>query len=223
MSRFYLEILRLVAFLPVVAIAAGLQQTTTICKFVDSRIPGRISYPGNSVYNDSQSSYYSGQERDLKPSCVFRPNNTSEVSQFVQSIIADGNNGNTSYSTPLFAIRGGGHTLFRGAANIDGGITVDLRSMNSVVLSKDQKVASIGGAAVWSDVYPQLVPHNLTVMGGRVPGIAIGGFSTGGKYSNTDILVMECSLGSRRHKLSVPETRLGLRQHIRLRGGSCQW
>jgi FAD/FMN-containing dehydrogenase len=190
MSRFYLNLLRLVGFLPVVAIAAGLRQTTNICKRIESRIPGRISYPGDSVYNDSQSSYYSAQERDLSPGCIFRPQNTSEVSQFVKLITADGEDGNSSHSMPQFAIRGGGHSLFSGAANIAGGITVDMRAMDSVVLSQDQKVASIGGGGIWSDTYPQVVPYNLTVLGGRVPGIAIGGFSTGGKYSNADILVV---------------------------------
>lgn len=188
MSRFYTELLRIVALVSVAAIAAGQPQATTICALIDSRLPGRIIYPSSSVYNSSLSSYYSGQERELKPGCIFTPIHTAEVSRFVKLINANGNNGN---STPQFAIRGGGHTLFSGAANINGGITVDMRSMNSLALNEDHKVASIGGGAVWSDIYPQIVPYNLTVMGGRISGIAIGGFSTGGKYSNADLLVVE--------------------------------
>jgi FAD binding domain len=222
MSRFYLHVLRLVGFLPILAIAAGLKKPADICQRIDARIPGRISYPGDSVYSDSQSSYYTAQERDLSPGCIFRPQKTSEVSQFVKLIHADGGDGNASYSTPQFAIRGGGHTLFSGAANIAGGITIDMRAMDSLVLSEDRKMVSIGGGGIWSHIYPQLVPHNLTVLGGRIPGIAIGGFATGGTYSNADGLVMKCSLSLRRRKLPVKETRLELRQHIRLRGGSCQ-
>ena len=184
MFRFYLTLLHLVGFLLVVAIAAPQQRTTNICNFIDSKLPGRVSYPGNSVYTASQSSYYSGFERDLNPGCIFTPNNTAEVSRFIKLVNADGKNGkdgNGSYSTTQIAIRAGGHSLFSGAANIQGGVTVDMRSMKSVVLSEDHKVASIGGGGIWSNIYPQLVPHNLTVLGGRVPGIAIGGFSTGGK------------------------------------------
>ncbi|KAL8923180.1 MAG: hypothetical protein Q9208_004743 [Pyrenodesmia sp. 3 TL-2023] len=177
MSHFYLNLFRLVAFLPVAAMTAQPQQTTDICKLIDSLLPGRISYPDTAIYRQSLSSYYTGQERDLKPGCIFRPTRTSEVSQFVKLITADGKHGRP---TPQFAIRGGGHSLFSGAANIDGGVTVDMRSMKSVVLSPDHKVASVGGGAVFSDVYPQVVPYNLTVMGGRIPGIAVGGFTTGG-------------------------------------------
>ncbi|KAL8790213.1 MAG: hypothetical protein Q9213_000744 [Squamulea squamosa] len=179
MSRFCMRLLRFVALLYVVAIAAGQQNTSDICQRVAAQLPGRVSYPADPVYNSSRQSYYSGFERALAPGCIFRPTNTAEVSQFVKVVTADGQYGNFSQS-PKFAVRGGGHTLFSGAANIDGGITVDLREIKSLVLSQDRKVASIGGGAVWSNIYPQLVPYNLTVMGGRVPGVGVGGFLTGG-------------------------------------------
>ncbi|RFU80154.1 oxidoreductase, fad-binding [Trichoderma arundinaceum] len=142
------------------------------CKILETRIPGRVSYPDSATYNSSISSYYSGQERSLNPGCIFRPTCTSEVSQFVQLV--------TAHKDTQFAVRGGGHTLWTGAANIDGGITVDMRLMNGVVLSQDHKIARLGPGGIWSDIYPQLVPYNLTAMGGRVPGIGVGGFITGG-------------------------------------------
>ncbi|KAI4253055.1 MAG: hypothetical protein L6R42_007718 [Xanthoria sp. 1 TBL-2021] len=179
MTPFYLNLLRLVAFLHIVAIAAGQQNTTDICQEVASRLPGRISYPADPVYISSRQSYYSGFERILAPGCIFRPINTAEVSQFIKLVTAGSQYRNTS-QLPKFAVRGGGHTLFSGAANIDGGVTIDLREIKSLVLSQDRKVAAIGGGAVWSNIYPQLVPYNLTVMGGRVPGVGVGGFATGG-------------------------------------------
>ncbi|CAN8104626.1 unnamed protein product [Discula destructiva] len=60
---------------------------------------------------------------------------------------------------------------------------MDLRALDSVVLSQDQRVASVGGGAIWSDIYPQLIPYNLTVMGGRVVGVGVGGYLTGGGIS----------------------------------------
>jgi len=144
------------------------------CEAVAAKLPGRISYPDSKTYNLSISSYYGGQERALQPSCVFRPTTTDEVSQFVKIMTSD-----TCQSK--FAVRGGGHTFCAGAANIEPGITVDMRLMNHIELSKDKKVASIGGGTVWDDAYSQLAPHNLTVLGGRVPGIGVGGFATGGE------------------------------------------
>ncbi|KAJ5520276.1 hypothetical protein N7463_000729 [Penicillium fimorum] len=143
------------------------------CKALESKIPGRVSYPGSTTYNASVSSYFSGQERALSPGCIFRPTDTSEVSQFVKLVTSD------DYKTN-FAVRGGGHTLWTGAANIDSGITVDMRLINQVELSEDHKIVRIGGGAVWDHAYEKLVPYNLTVMGGRIPGIGVGGFATGG-------------------------------------------
>ncbi|GAB1314575.1 hypothetical protein MFIFM68171_04785 [Madurella fahalii] len=64
---------------------------------------------------------------------------------------------------------------------MDGGVTVDLRSLNSFKLSADKKTASIGGGSVWSEtVYPNLDRQNLTAPGGRITGVGVGGFLTGG-------------------------------------------
>lgn len=197
MFRLYLQILRLVALLPLLAATAAAQNTTDICSLLNSRLPARVSFPGNPVYNLSRTSYYSGFERALSPGCIFRPENATEVSQFVKLVTANGENakggkyGNPNQSTPKFAIRGGGHTLFSGAANIDGGVTVDLRAIKSLELSQDRRVASIGGGAIWSDIYPQMVPYNLTVMGGRVPGVGVGGYSTGGKFSYAHVETLD--------------------------------
>ncbi|KAL4759688.1 FAD-binding oxidoreductase [Aspergillus foveolatus] len=165
----YRSILHLLA----VALPAAALVTYDPCRLVESKIPGRISYPGSTTYNASVSSYYDDQERSLRPGCIFRPTNTSEVSQFVKLMTAD-------KRKPQFAVRGGGHTLWTGAANIGPGITVDMRLMDQLELSEDKKIARIGGGAVWDHIYPQLVPHDLTVMGGRIPGIGVGGFATGG-------------------------------------------
>jgi FAD/FMN-containing dehydrogenase len=152
---------------------ASAQPQQNACKIIDVNIPGRISYPDSTAYNSSVSSYYSDQERDLYPGCIFQPTNTSEVSQFVKLV--------TACEGAKFAVRGGGHTLWTGAANINGGITVDMRSMKDFALSPDKKIALLGAGGIWNEIYPQLVPYNLTAMGGRVPGIGVGGFVTGGK------------------------------------------
>ncbi|KAI4102887.1 MAG: hypothetical protein L6R37_004149 [Teloschistes peruensis] len=161
----------LVAALPAAVSAAPKQNC---CQLVGSKIPGRISYPGSTTYNSSIASYYGDSERELSPNCIYRPTTTSEVQQFVQLVTSG------SCTNNQFAIRGGGHTFWTGAANIQPGITVDMRVMKSLQLSTDQKIAGIGGGALWDDIYPQLVPYNLTVMGGRIPGIGVGGFATGG-------------------------------------------
>ncbi|RAK98439.1 FAD-binding domain-containing protein [Aspergillus ibericus CBS 121593] len=164
-------------FLGLLPLATTVFAYNNICDTLNSQIPDRVWYPRNQNYSASLSSYYTSFERQLDPSCIFRPTTTAEVVDFV-NIITE--NASTTSSRPQFAIRGGGHTLFSAAANINGSVTVDMRSMNSLTLSPDLKTASIGAGAVFSDIYPQLTPYNLTVMGGRLPGIGAGGFTTGG-------------------------------------------
>lgn len=169
--------------LAAVASAASTPVPGNLCDLVASQLPGLVSYPGQAVYNASQDGYYTSNERDLSPSCVFRPSNTAQVSQFVKLVAKNGQRDNSGAYLPTFALRGGGHTLWSGAANMNGGITVDMRGMNSLTVSPDHKMASLGAGGKWSDLYPQLSPYNLTVAGGRVPGIGVAGFALGGKIA----------------------------------------
>ncbi|QRV84353.1 FAD-binding domain protein [Ceratobasidium sp. AG-Ba] len=41
----------------------------------------------------------------------------------------------------------------------------------------------VGSGLVWDDVYAALQPHGVTVVGGRVTGVGVGGFTLGGGYS----------------------------------------
>lgn len=159
---------------------------TTFCQHIDAKFPGRVAWAATAAYESALAQYYSGQEQDLKPACMFRPHDATEVSQFVQEVVnaaqEEGKEDQHQRSDRTrFAIRGGGHSVFPGAANIDGGVTVDLRALNSVVLSDDGKLASVGGGGIWSEIYPQLEKSNLTVAGGRVAGVGVGGFLTGGE------------------------------------------
>ncbi|KAA8651066.1 FAD-binding oxidoreductase [Aspergillus tanneri] len=174
MSWLIKPLIQLLGLLPLATVVFA---SSNICDILNYQIPGRVSYSDDLAYTASVSSYYSGFERALRPSCIFRPSTTAEVSEFVQLVSV---NATTKWSLPQFAVRGGGHTLFTGAANINGSVTVDMRSMNSLALSDDHKIASVGGGSIFSDFYPRLVPHNLSVMGGRVPGIGVGGFTTRG-------------------------------------------
>lgn len=82
-----------------------------------------------------------------------------------------------------FAVKSGGHAAFAGASNIDNGVTIDLINLNQLTLSSDKTQASVGPGNVWYDVYNYLQPHNVTVIGGRVSAIGVGGLTLGGGMS----------------------------------------
>ena len=81
-----------------------------------------------------------------------------------------------------FAVKGGGHTFFAGANSIQDGISIDLQQLNQVTVNKDGS-ASIGPGNRWGRVYETLDPLGLTVMGGRVSTVGVGGLLVSGGLS----------------------------------------
>ncbi|KAK4500048.1 hypothetical protein PRZ48_008234 [Zasmidium cellare] len=165
---------------PLTPRAAPNSSTARLCLSLEDAHPGKLAYPGQAVYDAAQESYYSANQRSVQPACLFTPTSVDDVSSFMRLLQECSRDGS---SPVLFAVRSGGHALFTGAANIDGGVTVDMRQLNSVTLSSDGKTATIGAGAAFTDVYPQLDEHNVTVVGGRVTGIAAGGYVSGGGAS----------------------------------------
>jgi hypothetical protein len=70
-----------------------------------------------------------------------------------------------------------------GASNIDSGVAFDLSVMRETRLIDDGKAVWLGPGATWSDVYAFLDPFNLTVSGGRVGHVGVGGYVLGGGFS----------------------------------------
>jgi FAD/FMN-containing dehydrogenase len=63
------------------------------------------------------------------------------------------------------------------------GVVLDLSALNDIVLSHSKDMASIGPGARWGEVYTELEKHELTVAGGRVPEVGVGGLVLGGLFS----------------------------------------
>lgn len=137
-------------------------------------MPDRLSYPDSPNYEFEESRYWSQQQALTEPTCRFSPHSAEEVSLALL----------TSRVTQCkFAVKSGGHAAFAGASNIQDGLTIDLINLNQVQVSSDKKQASIGAGNVWYDVYTKLQPMGLTVIGGRVSAIGLGGLTLGGGMS----------------------------------------
>lgn len=108
------------------------------------------------------------------------PTSTKDVSHavYVLSLLGE----KTSFKSECqFAIRGGGHTPWAGAANQARGVTIDLAGLNIVDVSPDKTVTGIGPGNRWINVYSQLDRLGLAVPGGRVSSVGVGGLVTGGE------------------------------------------
>ncbi|RAK79952.1 FAD-binding oxidoreductase [Aspergillus fijiensis CBS 313.89] len=140
------------------------------------KLLARNSFPGSVSYEESIRSYYSLNAR-LHPTCIVQPLSAQDVSVAVRTLT-------TSHVGPcFFAVRSGGHTPTPGAANIEPGVTIDLSLMNHTTYGPSTGTASIQVGALWGSVYETLLESNVTVAGGRVGPIGIGGFLTGGGLS----------------------------------------
>ncbi|EJD01257.1 FAD-binding domain-containing protein [Fomitiporia mediterranea MF3/22] len=79
------------------------------------------------------------------------------------------------------AIRGGGHNP--GGSSSSEGIVIDLsRYMNDCRIDTENKLAYVGGGALWKTVDDTAIKYNLATVGGTVNHTGVGGLTLGGGY-----------------------------------------
>lgn len=130
----------------------------------------RLLLPTHEGYASRVESWWSASSR-LKPWCIVQPQNTDEVAKAIVAL-KDAGVGD-------FAVRSGGHSHWSGGSNIQDGVTLDLGHLNAVTYNAETKLASIGPAGKWSEVYKQLEDQGVMVAGGRDGNVGVGGFMTG--------------------------------------------
>ncbi|KAG8743231.1 hypothetical protein FRC10_000232 [Ceratobasidium sp. 414] len=85
------------------------------------------------------------------------------------------------HSLPL-AVRGGGHSC-AGTSSSTGGLVIDLsRHFSQVRIDVANRIAFVGGGAVWRDVDEAAIQYRLAAVGGTVNHTGVGGLTLGGGY-----------------------------------------
>ncbi|RYP34520.1 hypothetical protein DL767_004232 [Monosporascus sp. MG133] len=136
----------------------------------------KVLFPGSAGYDAELGSYFSPQAAAVLPACFVTPQTVEDVSTTIKLLGLSSEDGSV-------AVRAGGHTWFANANSAPNGITIDLRALNSVSLSADKSSISVGAGATWDYLYTMLDPLGLSVAGGRVAGVGVGGLSLGGGIS----------------------------------------
>ncbi|KAI0435699.1 FAD-binding domain-containing protein [Xylaria telfairii] len=145
------------------------------CSELAGALGSSVSFPGDLDYSNSEASYFSKQEGLLTPRCVVHPETSADVAKFISVV--------TGITNCEFAIKTHGHAPAAGAANVQNGVTLDLRWLNSTSISEDHSVASVEVGSAWVDVYRTLNPFGKTINGGRNGAVGVGGVTLGGGIS----------------------------------------
>ena len=106
---------------------------------------------------------------DRRPELIMRCERTSDVAAALAVARTEG--------LPV-SVYGGGHGV-TGSAVVDGGLCLDLRGLDQVVVNPEAKTARVGGGATWGVVDAATQEHGLAVTGGRVSTTGVGGLSLG--------------------------------------------
>lgn len=110
----------------------------------------------------------------MHPSCRYLPSSAYDLRAALQQLVS---------SETTFAVVSGGHSYNVGASNTDDGVTIDLSRLSSITLADNNTAAWVGPGARWRDVYAALDANNLTMPGGRVADVGVGGYVLGGGFS----------------------------------------
>ncbi|KAF1985896.1 FAD binding domain-containing protein [Aulographum hederae CBS 113979] len=166
----------LLRFFSLLTFSAHLAFTTAdTCSSVVAAVPNlNVSRPGEPFYNDNQDKYWSAENSRTKPTCILSPKSAAEVSA-VLKVIASSND--------TFAVKSGGHSPNKYFNSIDNGPLISTRLLNQVRLSDDKKTAIVGTGNRWDEVGKILDGSNVTVVGGRIGNVGVGGYILGGGLS----------------------------------------
>jgi hypothetical protein len=99
---------------------------------LNSPLATNLNFPSAPRYHDLVNAHYA-TSAPLQPVCFFQPQSADQV-ELAISILVQADDGSLQCQ---FAIRGGGHTPWKGAAGVEGGVTIDLALMNTTVYNPD--------------------------------------------------------------------------------------
>lgn len=146
------------------------------------------------------STYYSSENRRLRPHCIVQPRTTEHVATAVGALRKTPASGNWD-----IAVRSGGHSDFDNNA-VNRGVTIDLSFFNDIKFEKKPCVAQWTGesrltkavvqiqpGARWGDTMTFLEPYNLGATGGRSGHVGVGGLLvSGGASYHTQLWGLSC-------------------------------
>jgi FAD/FMN-containing dehydrogenase len=135
---------------------------------VSDRLTCELIGPSDERY-DAARALWNGSV-DHRPAAIAHPRSDAEVAEVLLRARDDGLE---------IAVRGGGHSM-QGHSMSDGGLTIDLSTMNRVEVDGAGRRARVGGGALLGDVARAAGPHGLAIPYGHVSHTGVAGLTLGG-------------------------------------------
>ncbi|OLL24561.1 putative FAD-linked oxidoreductase [Neolecta irregularis DAH-3] len=142
-----------------------------LCNALENLYFNKLHRPNTAPYEKELLRYWSVANTNTRPPCIFQPTLAAEVSEAVKLI---------SKGDVLVAIKSGGHTA-NDFASTDEGLLIALGNMDQLDYRNGRAFVGPGGR--WSQVIEQLDKYNVTVVGGRIGNVGVGGLLLGGGLS----------------------------------------
>ena len=76
-------------------------------------------------------------------------------------------------------MKSGGHATNPGFSSTPG-VQISLSRFNTFKVNTEAQTVELGPSLTWDDVYERLDPYGVSVIGGRIPGVGVGGLTLGG-------------------------------------------
>ncbi|KAJ7627287.1 FAD dependent oxidoreductase [Roridomyces roridus] len=152
--------------------AAG---TVDVCLQIQDAISSAsaVYFPGDLLGNYAADLSHWASSSSQLAACSVEPGTADDVAAIIKIL------GSTNTS---FAVKGGGHTANPGFSSTTG-VQITMTRFSGVTYDAASETATIGTGLVWDSVYEALEPFGVNVVGGRVSGVGVAGFTLGGGYS----------------------------------------
>ena len=83
-------------------------------------------------------------------------------------------------------MKGGGHTNNPNFSS-SSGVQISMSRLDAIEYDATTGTVAVGAGNIWDSVYAALEPYGVNVVGGRVSGIGVAGFTLGGGKSTDDV------------------------------------
>ncbi|KAF8329195.1 FAD dependent oxidoreductase [Amanita rubescens] len=145
----------------------------SICSTISNTISSSsaVYYPGSTLY--AKDIYHFANSSVQQSACTVEPGSANDVGKILHVL--------GSTRTP-FSVKSGGHTMNPGFSS-SSAIQIALYRFSDISYNPASQTVTIGSGLIFDDVYAALTPYNITITGGRVSGVGVGGYLLGGGYS----------------------------------------